>query len=163
MSETETTTAAATAAIPAATIASRPRHVGNLVRGVGMFIAFTGLMALGLYALKQRVQGTTIETPAASTSSAVETHTVSGPSVVPALKRVMLSTGGVGYFGAGGDMDTCIALRTAVFKGGRIHVQAGGGVVFDSNPESEFMETVHKASALFRAAEEAARYDRGNC
>jgi len=70
--------------------------------------------------------------------------------------------GGVGYFGAGGDMDTCIALRTAVFKGGKIHVQAGGGVVFDSNPESEFQETVHKASALFRAAEEAARYDRGN-
>jgi anthranilate synthase component I len=70
--------------------------------------------------------------------------------------------GAVGYFGAGGDMDTCIALRTAVFKDGKIHVQAGGGVVFDSNPESEFMETVHKASALFRAAEEAARYDRGN-
>lgn len=70
--------------------------------------------------------------------------------------------GGVGYFGAGGDMDTCIALRTAVFAGGKIHVQAGGGVVYDSNPESEFMETVHKASALFRAAEEAARYDRGN-
>jgi len=70
--------------------------------------------------------------------------------------------GGVGYFGAGGDMDTCIALRTAVFKSGKIHVQAGGGVVFDSNPESEFQETVYKASALFRAAEEAARYDRGN-
>jgi len=70
--------------------------------------------------------------------------------------------GGVGYFGAGGDMDTCIALRTAVFKDGKIHVQAGGGVVYDSNPESEFQETVHKASALFRAAEEAARYDRGN-
>jgi anthranilate synthase component 1 len=70
--------------------------------------------------------------------------------------------GGVGYFGAGGDMDTCIALRTAVFKDGQIHVQAGGGVVYDSNPESEYMETVHKASALFRAAEEAARYDRGN-
>jgi anthranilate synthase component 1 len=49
-----------------------------------------------------------------------------------------------------------------VFAGGKIHVQAGGGVVFDSNPESEFMETVHKASALFRAAEESARYDRGN-
>jgi anthranilate synthase component 1 len=70
--------------------------------------------------------------------------------------------GGVGYFGAGGEMDTCIALRTAVFKDGQIHVQAGGGVVYDSNPESEYMETVHKASALFRAAEEASRYDRGN-
>jgi len=89
MTDTETTTAAATAAIPAATVAPRPRHVGNLVRGVGMFIAFTGLMALGLYALKQRVQGTTIETTAATTSAA-ETHTVTGPSVVPALKRVML-------------------------------------------------------------------------
>lgn len=97
MTETETTTAAATAAIPAATVARRPRHVGNFVRGIGMFIAFTGLIALGLYALKQRVQGTKIETSAASTSPA-ETHTVSGPSVVPALKRVMLSTGGVGYF-----------------------------------------------------------------
>jgi anthranilate synthase component 1 len=70
--------------------------------------------------------------------------------------------GGVGYFGAGGDMDTCIALRTALFKDGKIHVQAGGGVVYDSNPQLEFEETVHKASALFRAAEEAARYDRGN-
>lgn len=70
--------------------------------------------------------------------------------------------GGVGYFGAGGDMDTCIALRTALFKDGQIHVQAGGGVVYDSNPESEYMETVHKASAVFRAAEEAAKYDRGN-
>ena len=69
--------------------------------------------------------------------------------------------GGVGYFGAGGDMDTCIALRTAVFKDGRIHVQAGGGVVFDSDPQKEFEETVHKASALFRAAEEASRYDAG--
>ncbi len=70
--------------------------------------------------------------------------------------------GGVGYFGAGGDMDTCIALRTAVFKDGKIHVQAGGGVVYDSNPQSEFEETQHKAGALVRAAEEAARYDRGN-
>jgi len=68
--------------------------------------------------------------------------------------------GAVGYFGAGGDMDTCIALRTAVFRNGRIHVQAGGGVVYDSDPDNEFMETVHKAGALFRAAEEAARYDR---
>ncbi|MDZ4762052.1 MAG: anthranilate synthase component I [Alphaproteobacteria bacterium] len=70
--------------------------------------------------------------------------------------------GGVGYFGAGGDMDTCIALRTAVFAHGKIHVQAGGGVVFDSDPRKEFEETVHKANALFRAAEEAVRYDGGN-
>ncbi len=71
--------------------------------------------------------------------------------------------GGVGYFGVGGDMDVCIALRTAVLKDGRMHVQAGGGVVHDSDPEAERMETVHKARALMRAAEEAGRFAaRGN-
>jgi anthranilate synthase component 1 len=66
--------------------------------------------------------------------------------------------GGVGYFGAAGDMDTCIALRTAVVKDGALHVQAGGGVVLDSDPEAELQETQHKARALFRAASEAWRY-----
>jgi anthranilate synthase component 1 len=71
--------------------------------------------------------------------------------------------GGVGYFGAGGDMDMCIALRTAVVKDGTMYVQAGGGVVWDSDPEAERMETVHKARALMRAAEDAARFaSRGN-
>jgi anthranilate synthase component 1 len=66
--------------------------------------------------------------------------------------------GGVGYFGAGGDMDTCIALRTAVVKDGALHMQAGGGVVLDSDPEAELQETLHKSRALFRAAAEAWRY-----
>jgi len=66
--------------------------------------------------------------------------------------------GGVGYFGAGGDMDTCIALRTAVVKDGMLHVQAGGGVVLDSEAEAELQETMHKSRALFRAAAEAWRY-----
>ena len=66
--------------------------------------------------------------------------------------------GGVGYFGANGDMDTCIALRTGVVKAGRLYVQAGGGVVLDSDPEAELRETEHKAQALFRAAAEAWRY-----
>ncbi|ANP44538.1 anthranilate synthase component I [Candidatus Viadribacter manganicus] len=66
--------------------------------------------------------------------------------------------GGVGYFGAGGDMDTCIALRTAVVKDGKLFVQAGGGVVLDSDPEAELQETLHKSRALFRAASEAWRY-----
>ena len=70
--------------------------------------------------------------------------------------------GGVGYFGANGDMDTCIALRTALVKDGVLHVQAGGGVVLDSNPVSEYEETEHKAGALFRAAAEAVRYTGGN-
>ena len=55
-------------------------------------------------------------------------------------------------------MDTCIVLRTAVVKDGRIFVQAGAGVVADSNPASEQQECVNKAKALFRAAEEARRF-----
>lgn len=66
--------------------------------------------------------------------------------------------GGVGYFSVGGDMDTCIALRTAVLKDGMMHVQAGGGVVLDSDPQLELEETLHKSRALFRAAAEAARF-----
>jgi anthranilate synthase component 1 len=66
--------------------------------------------------------------------------------------------GMVGYFAANGAMDTCIVLRTAVVKDGRMHVQAGGGVVADSDPEAEYQETVNKARAVFRAAEEAVRF-----
>jgi anthranilate synthase component I len=66
--------------------------------------------------------------------------------------------GGVGYFSAGGDMDMCIALRTSVVKDGKLYIQSGGGVVFDSDPEAEYQETVNKALALRRAAEEAVRF-----
>lgn len=66
--------------------------------------------------------------------------------------------GGVGYFSAGGDMDMCIALRTAIVKDQTLYVQAGGGVVYDSDPEAEYMETVHKSNAIRRAAADAARF-----
>jgi anthranilate synthase component 1 len=66
--------------------------------------------------------------------------------------------GCIGYFGANGEMDTCIVLRTAVVKDERMHVQAGAGIVYDSNPESEQAECVNKAKALFKAAEEAIRF-----
>jgi anthranilate synthase component I len=66
--------------------------------------------------------------------------------------------GCVGYFSADGEMDTCIVLRTAIVKDGKMYVQAGAGVVADSNPESEHQECVNKAKALFRAAEEAVRF-----
>ena len=69
--------------------------------------------------------------------------------------------GGVGYFSANGDMDMCIALRTAVLKDQKLYIQAGGGVVFDSDPEAEFMETVHKSNAIRRAAQDAAMFDDG--
>jgi anthranilate synthase component 1 len=73
-------------------------------------------------------------------------------------KRGAVYAGAVGYFAANGAMDTCIVLRTALIKDGMMYVQAGGGVVADSEPESEFQETVNKAQALFSAADEAVRF-----
>lgn len=70
--------------------------------------------------------------------------------------------GGVGYFSAGGDMDMCIALRTAVVKDEKLFIQAGGGVVYDSDPEAEFQETVNKSRAIRKAAEDASLFTRGN-
>ncbi|HEX4301838.1 MAG TPA: anthranilate synthase component I [Rhizomicrobium sp.] len=73
-------------------------------------------------------------------------------------KRGAAYAGAVGYFAADGSMDTCIVLRTALVKDGVMYVQAGGGVVADSVPEAEYQETVNKAAALMRAAEEAVRF-----
>ena len=69
--------------------------------------------------------------------------------------------GCIGYFGVDGAMDTCIGLRTALLRDGVMHVQAGCGVVADSDPEAEYQETRQKARALFRAAEEAVRFAGG--
>ncbi len=69
--------------------------------------------------------------------------------------------GGVGYFSAGGDMDMCIALRTAVVQDQKLYIQAGGGVVYDSDPEAEYQETMHKSNAIRRAAADAARFTGG--
>ncbi len=66
--------------------------------------------------------------------------------------------GTVGYISAGGDMDTAIALRTALVHNDTIYLQAGGGVVADSDPEAEFMETENKAGALVAAARRAAQF-----
>ncbi|MCP5432611.1 MAG: anthranilate synthase component I [Alphaproteobacteria bacterium] len=92
--------------------------------------------------------------------------TVSGAPKVRAMEIIdelekekrCVYAGAVGYFAADGSMNTCIALRTALVKDGRLYVQAGGGVVADSVPEAEYQETVNKAKALFRAAEEAVRF-----
>jgi anthranilate synthase component 1 len=66
--------------------------------------------------------------------------------------------GCAGYFSADGEMDTCIMLRTAIVKDGKMYVQAGAGVVADSVPENEQEECINKAKALFRAAEDAVRF-----
>jgi anthranilate synthase component 1 len=70
--------------------------------------------------------------------------------------------GAVGYFSANGSMDTCIVLRTALVKDGTMYVQAGAGIVADSDPDAEHRECVNKARALVRAAEEAVRYAAAN-
>ncbi len=69
--------------------------------------------------------------------------------------------GGCGYFSANGDMDMCIALRTAVVQDEKLYIQAGGGVVYDSDPEAEYQETVHKSNAIRKAAADAAMFDGG--
>jgi anthranilate synthase component 1 len=66
--------------------------------------------------------------------------------------------GCVGYFSADGEMDSCIVLRTALVKDGVMYVQAGAGVVADSDPPAEQAECGHKSRALFKAAEEAVRF-----
>jgi anthranilate synthase component 1 len=92
--------------------------------------------------------------------------TVSGAPKVRAMEiidelencRRNIYAGAVGYFSCDGDMDTCIALRTAVVKDGVMYIQAGGGIVADSDPEAEYQETRDKAQALIRAAQEAIRF-----
>jgi anthranilate synthase component 1 len=92
--------------------------------------------------------------------------TVSGAPKVRAMQIIDelekdkrgLYAGCVGYFSAAGEMDTCIVLRTALVKDGRMYVQAGAGIVADSDPASEQQECINKAKALFRAAEEARRF-----
>ena len=92
--------------------------------------------------------------------------TVSGAPKVRAMEIIDelenekrgIYAGCVGYFAANGTMDTCIALRTAVVKDQVMYVQAGGGIVADSDPESEYQESYNKAQALLRAAEEAVNF-----
>jgi anthranilate synthase component I len=92
--------------------------------------------------------------------------TVSGAPKVRAMEIIDelekdkrgIYAGCIGYFGAGGEMDTCIVLRASVVKDGFMHVQAGAGIVYDSSPAAEQAECINKARALFRAAEEAVRF-----
>jgi anthranilate synthase component 1 len=89
--------------------------------------------------------------------------TVSGAPKVRAMQLIYnfekskrgVYAGAVGYFGFDGQLDSCIALRTVLLKDGTAFVQAGGGVVADSQPEGEYQESVNKAMAVFRAIEQA--------
>jgi len=63
--------------------------------------------------------------------------------------------GAMGYFDSNGQMDTCISLRTGLIKDNNLYVQAGGGVIYDSDPEKEFQETINKAQAIIAAAQDS--------
>ena len=89
--------------------------------------------------------------------------TVSGAPKIRAMEVIAelepdrrgVYAGAVGYFDLSGNMDTAIAIRTLVVKDGVAYVQAGGGIVYDSTPEFEYMETLHKAGAILAAIDEA--------
>ena len=89
--------------------------------------------------------------------------TVSGAPKIRALEVIQelepirrnIYSGAVGYIGWWGDADTAIAIRTAVIQDGRLHVQAGAGIVYDSDPAKEWDETMNKGRALFRAVAQA--------
>ncbi len=89
--------------------------------------------------------------------------TVSGAPKVRAMEiieeletlRRSFYAGCIGYLSANGDINTCLALRTALVKDGKLHIQAGAGVVADSDPESEQQECINKAQAVLQAAEDA--------
>ena len=91
--------------------------------------------------------------------------TVSGAPKIRALEVIRelepikrnVYAGSIGYIGWHGDADTAIAIRTAVIRDGRLHVQAGAGIVYDSDPQKEWEETMNKGRALFRAVAEAAK------
>jgi anthranilate synthase component I len=133
-------------------IIERYSHVMHIVSNV------VGEIADGEDALSALLAGL----PAGTVSGAPKVRAMEIIDELEPEKRGVYG-GGVGYFAANGEMDFCIALRTAVLKDEALYIQAGGGVVFDSDPEAEYQETVNKSNALRRAAEDAGRFaGRGN-
>jgi anthranilate synthase component 1 len=96
--------------------------------------------------------------PAGTLSGAPKVRAMEIIDELESEKRGLVYGGAVGYFGADGSVDTCIVIRTALIKDGRMYVQAGGGIVADSEPDAEYEETLHKSRALLRAAQEAWRF-----
>jgi anthranilate synthase component 1 len=96
--------------------------------------------------------------PAGTLSGAPKVRAMQIIDELETVKRGIGYGGAAGYISSEGEVDTCIILRTALFKDGMIYAQAGGGVVADSNPDAEYEETLHKSGAQRRAAEEAWRF-----
>jgi anthranilate synthase component 1 len=96
--------------------------------------------------------------PAGTLSGAPKVRAMQIIDELETEKRGIAYAGAAGYISSGGAVDTCILLRTALFKDGMMYVQAGGGIVADSDPDAEYDETLQKARALADAAEEAWRF-----
>jgi anthranilate synthase component 1 len=96
--------------------------------------------------------------PAGTLSGAPKVRAMQIIDELEVEKRGVAYAGAAGYISCTGAVDTCILLRTALVKDGMMYVQAGGGVVADSDPVAEYEETLHKSRALKRAAEEAWRF-----
>jgi len=94
--------------------------------------------------------------PAGTVSGAPKVRAMEIIDELEPVKRGVYA-GAVGYIGWNGNMDTAIAIRTAVLRQGKLYIQAGAGIVADSVPRSEWNETINKARAVFRAASMAAR------
>jgi len=88
--------------------------------------------------------------PAGTLSGAPKVRALEILQELEVVKRGVYS-GAVGYLSWNGNMDTSIAIRTAVIQNSELHVQAGAGIVYDSDPDSEWAETMSKARAIFRA------------
>lgn len=95
--------------------------------------------------------------PAGTVSGAPKIRAMQIIAKIEELQRGFYA-GALGYFGYDGNMDTCIMLRTALLKNGRVYIQAGGGWVADSVPADEYQETINKASALFKAVAMAEKF-----
>ena len=130
-------------------IVERYSHVMHIVSNV------VGQIAEGQDALSALLAGM----PAGTVSGAPKVRAMEIIDELEPEKRGVYG-GGVGYFACNGEMDFCIALRTAVLKDEKLYIQAGGGVVYDSDPEAEYQETVNKSKALRRAAEDAGTFAR---
>jgi anthranilate synthase component 1 len=127
-------------------VVERYSHVMHIVSNV------TGKLKPGLTAM-DALRATF---PAGTVSGASKIRALEIIDEVEPVKRGIYS-GAVGYLSWHGNMDTAIAIRTAVIKDGQVHVQAGAGIVADSVPEMEWQETLNKGRALFRAVAMAER------
>ncbi len=95
--------------------------------------------------------------PAGTVSGAPKIRAMEIIEEIEKVKRSFYA-GCVGYFASNGDMETCITLRSALIKDGKIYLQAGAGVVFDSNPKSEYQECINKALGLVKACEKISEF-----